>query len=38
GWMSTDWKEKTDNITPLLDAVIASIPPAPVLEGTPQMQ
>ncbi|RZK28847.1 MAG: GTP-binding protein, partial [Hymenobacter sp.] len=38
GWMSTDWKVKTDSITPLLDAVIESIPPAPVLEGTPQMQ
>ncbi|GAA4372631.1 translational GTPase TypA [Hymenobacter koreensis] len=38
GWMSTDWKQKTDDITPLLDAVIASIPPAPFYEGTPQMQ
>jgi len=38
GWMSTDWKVKTDNLIPLLDAVVASIPPAPVLEGTPQMQ
>jgi GTP-binding protein len=38
GWMSTDWKEKTDNITPLLDAIVAEIPAAPTLEGTPQMQ
>jgi GTP-binding protein len=38
GWMSTDWKNKTEDITPLLDAVIASIPPAPFYEGTPQMQ
>ncbi|WP_400192099.1 translational GTPase TypA [Hymenobacter sp. B81] len=38
GWMSTDWKQKTEDITPLLDAVIASIPPAPFHEGTPQMQ
>lgn len=38
GWMSTDWKQKTEDITPLLDAVIASIPPAPYHEGTPQMQ
>ncbi|RAK65691.1 translational GTPase TypA [Hymenobacter edaphi] len=38
GWMSTDWKQKTEDITPLLDAVIASIPPAPFYEGTPQMQ
>jgi len=38
GWMSTDWKQKTENITPLLDAIIEVIPPAPVREGTPQMQ
>jgi GTP-binding protein len=38
GWMSTDWKQPTDNITPLLDAIINVIPPAPTLEGTPQMQ
>jgi GTP-binding protein len=38
GWMSTDWKEKTDNITPLLDAIVAEIPAAPTLDGTPQMQ
>jgi GTP-binding protein len=38
GWMSTDWKQPTDNITPLLDAIIEVIPAAPTLEGTPQMQ
>ncbi len=38
GWMSEDWQEPTDNIVPLLDAVIASIPEAPYREGTPQMQ
>jgi len=38
GWMSHDWKDETDNITPLLDAVIEHIPPAPYREGTPQMQ
>jgi GTP-binding protein len=38
GWMSTDWNEPTDNILPLLDAVIESIPEAPYHEGTPQMQ
>ena len=38
GWMSTDWKVKTDSIIPLLDAVVASIPAAPTLDGTPQMQ
>jgi len=38
GWMSTDWKEKTEDIFPLLDAILESIPPAPVSEGTLQMQ
>ena len=38
GWMSLDWKNKTDNITALLDAVIEDIPEAPYNEGTPQMQ
>jgi len=38
GWMSTDWKNKTDNITPLLDAILEVIPAAPFNEGTPQMQ
>tara|TARA_B100000809_G_scaffold246669_1_gene274877 strand:+ start:6940 stop:8736 length:1797 start_codon:yes stop_codon:yes gene_type:complete len=38
GWMSTDWEKPTDNILPLLDAVLETIPPTPVMEGTPQMQ
>ncbi|MBC3538848.1 translational GTPase TypA [Rufibacter sediminis] len=38
GWMSTDWQKPTDNITPLLDAILEVIPPAPSEEGTPQMQ
>ncbi|MCS5663061.1 MAG: translational GTPase TypA [Flavobacteriales bacterium] len=38
GWMSTDWKKPTDNIIPLLDAVLETIPEAPYHEGTPQMQ
>lgn len=38
GWMSTDWRNKTENITPLLDAIIDVIPRAPFREGTPQMQ
>ena len=38
GWMSTDWQEPTDNIIPLLDAVIDVIPEAPYNEGTSQMQ
>tara|TARA_B100001093_G_scaffold464884_1_gene482132 strand:- start:12157 stop:13926 length:1770 start_codon:yes stop_codon:yes gene_type:complete len=38
GWMSLDWKDKTENILPLLDVVIEDIPAAPYNEGTPQMQ
>lgn len=38
GWMSTDWRNKTEDITPLLDAIINVIPAAPSLDGTPQMQ
>lgn len=37
-WMSTDWKNQTENIIPLLDAVLETIPEAPYKEGTPQMQ
>jgi GTP-binding protein len=37
GWMSDDWKRPSDNIIPLLDAIIAHIPAPNVLEGTPQM-
>jgi len=38
GWMSTDWKNKTNDITALLDAVLETIPEAPYREGSPQMQ
>jgi len=38
GWMSTDWKNETDNIFPLLDAIVDQIPEAPRNEGDPQMQ
>jgi GTP-binding protein len=38
GWMSTDWKHKTDNIIALLDAIVENIPPAPINEGPAQMQ
>ena len=37
GWMSTDWTKPTDNIIPLLDAIIENIPAPKVLEGEPQM-
>lgn len=38
GWMNTEWETKTDNIVPLLDKILESIPEAPYREGTPQMQ
>lgn len=36
-WMSTDWRKPTDNLTPLLDAILEHIPAPEKLEGTPQM-
>ena len=36
-WMSTDWKQPTDNILPLLDAIIKYIPEPKQEEGTLQM-
>jgi GTP-binding protein len=38
GWMSLDWKQPTEDITPLLDAILEHIPEAPQREGVPQMQ
>ena len=37
GWMSTDWKKQTEDITPLLDAIIEDIPEPEAAEGTPQL-
>ncbi len=37
GWMSTDWKQPTDNILPLLDAIIEYIPDPKTYEGDAQM-
>lgn len=37
GWMSRVWKERTNDITPLLDAIIDNIPAPAVVEGTPQL-
>ncbi len=37
GWMANDWKNPTDNITPLLDAILEVIPAPAQVEGTPQM-
>ena len=36
--MSYDWKQPTQNITPLLNAILEKIPPAKFNEGSPQMQ
>ncbi len=38
GWMSYDWKEQTNTITPLLNCIIEQIPEAPRREGPLQMQ
>lgn len=38
GWMSTDWKTPTEDLTPLLDLVIEHIPAPPMNEGTVQLQ
>ena len=37
GWMSHLWKERTHDITPLLDAIIDNIPAPEIKEGTPQL-
>ena len=37
GWMSDDWTKPTDNILPLLDAIIKYIPAPKTLEGDAQM-
>lgn len=38
GWMSEDWKNPTDNITPLLDKIIEVIPAPEFKEGVPAMR
>ena len=38
GWMSHDWKDQTDDISPLLDTIIEVIPEAEYKEGDAQMQ
>jgi GTP-binding protein len=38
GWMNHDWKEKTTDIYPLLDSIIAHIPAPAALQGIPQFQ
>ena len=38
GWMSYDWQERTQDISPLLNCVLDQIPPAPYQDGPAQMQ
>ena len=37
GWMSDDWKNPTDNVLPLLDAILEHIPAPEIIEGPTQM-
>jgi GTP-binding protein len=37
GWMSDDWKTPSENILPLLDAILQHVPPPRVQEGNLQM-
>jgi GTP-binding protein len=37
GWMSTDWREETENITPLLDCILENVPPPVIPEGNTQL-
>lgn len=37
GWMSTDWKTPTEDITPLIEGVIEHIPQPKVDQGTTQL-
>lgn len=37
GWMSEDWKVKTDSINPLLDKILEYFKPATIEEGNTQM-
>ncbi len=37
GWMSTDWKQQTDNINAVFETIIKYIPEPPINEGTTQL-
>ncbi|MTB51082.1 translational GTPase TypA [Lewinella sp. W8] len=37
GWMSEDWREPTDNILPLLDAILKYVPEPQIPEGNTQL-
>lgn len=36
-WMSTDWKQETDSVAPLLDMVLEQVPSPKIEEGNTQM-
>ena len=38
GWMGPDWQNPTDNLEHLLDVILETVPEAPYVEGTPQLQ
>lgn len=38
GWMSEDWQDEKEDVTPLLDAILEHIPAPEVKEGSPQLQ
>lgn len=37
GWMSDDWRQQTDSISPLLDKILEYFPPKKIEEGNTQM-
>jgi GTP-binding protein len=37
GWMSTDWRNETKDVTALLDCIVEHIPAAPQIHGSPQL-
>jgi len=36
-WMSTDWKQRTTDIAPLMECIIENVPDPKAYKGTPQM-
>ncbi|MCS6916094.1 MAG: translational GTPase TypA [Chitinophagales bacterium] len=38
GWMSTDWRQPSGSLAPLLDAIVAHIPPPAIQPGSVQLQ
>lgn len=38
GWMSTDWRKPTEDVSPVLDMVLEHVPVPKIEEGTTQLQ